>query len=294
MYKIKKKKRNRKYIIEEKSKFSERLGELKNILSRRLYFMFVPHSKKKTITISLSIFSIIILSVIFFTALLITFSYLTRNTVMANKVETLEGSYSNRLEEVNYFENLFNSFITNYDYRTNMIKLTKDSENGENYTNYEFIDKTAIINSRAEEFERVKSYLEELKVSINSKNDGLESIPSILPIDSRYAVISIPYQKNSLTSKGIGFETIAGTSIRNTAAGTVHRVTYNNNDGFTIVIYHRLGIITTYRGLATSLVVENKDLKKGEIIGSAKTGILEYELILATENANPLIFTSLN
>lgn len=294
MYKIKKKKRNRKYIIEEKSKFSERLGELKNILSRRLYFMFVPHSKKKTITISLSIFSIIILSVIFFTALLITFSYLTRNTVMANKVETLEGSYSNRLEEVNYFENLFNSFITNYDYRTNMIKLTKDSENSENYTNYEFIDKTAIINSRAEEFERVKSYLEELKVSINSKNDGLESIPSILPIDSRYAVISIPYQKNSLTSKGIGFETIAGTSIRNTAAGTVHHVTYNNNDGFTIVIYHRLGIITTYRGLATSLVVENKDLKKGEIIGSAKTGILEYELILATENANPLIFTSLN
>ncbi len=294
MYKIKKKKRNRKHIIEEKSKFSERLDELKNILSRRLYFMFVPHSKKKTITISLSIFSIIILSVIFFTALLITFSYLTRNTVMANKVETLEGSYSNSLEEVNYFENLFNSFITNYDYRTNMIRLTKDTESSEDYTNYEFVDKAAIINTRAEEFERVKNYLEELKVNINSKNDGLESIPSILPIDSRYAVISIPYQKNSLTSKGIGFETIAGTLIRNTAAGTVHSVTYNNKDGFTMVIYHRFGIITTYKGLATSLVAENKDLKKGEIIGSAKTGILEYELILATENANPLIFTSLN
>lgn len=294
MYKIKKKKRNRKYITEEKSKFSEKLGELKNILSRRLYFMFVPHSKKKTITVSLSIFSIIILSVIFFTALIITFSYLTRNTVMANKVETLEGSYSNRLEEANYFENLFNSFITNYDYRTNMVRLTRDTENGENYTNYEFADKTAIINARAEEFERVKSYLEELKVSINAKNDSLESIPSILPIDSRYAVISIPYQKNSLVSKGVGFETIAGTSIRSTAAGIVHSVNYNNKDGFTIVIYHRLGIITTYRGLATSLVTENKDLKKGEIIGNAKTGILEYELILATENANPLIFTSLN
>ena len=194
-------------------------------------------------------------------------------------------------------EDLFNSFVTNYDYRTNMIRLTRDAKENGNYTDYtnmEFIDKAAIINARAEEFERVKNYLDELKANVNSKNNGLESIPSILPIDSRYAVISIPYQKNSLTSKGVGFETIAGTLIRSTAAGTVHSITYNNNEGFTIVIYHRLGIITTYRGLATSLVEENKDLKKGEIIGSAKTGILEYELTLATENANPLIFTSFN
>lgn len=301
VYKNKKKKRNYKYITEEKSKSSERLEGLKNILSKRLYFMFVPHSKKKTITVSLSIFSIIILSVIICAALLAAFSYLTKNTVVANKVETLEGSYSNRLDEVSYFEDLFNSFVTNYNYRTNMIRLTKDAKNGESdytnyadYTNSELIDKTAIINARAEEFESVKNYLEELKANINSKNNGLESIPSILPIDSRYAVISVPYQKNSLNSKGIGFETIAGTLVRSAAAGTVHSITYNNNDGFTIVVYHRLGIITTYRGLATSLVSENKDLKKGEIIGSAKTGILEYELTLATANANPLIFTSFN
>ncbi|WP_432632633.1 M23 family metallopeptidase [Brachyspira sp.] len=301
VYKNKKKKRNYKYITEEKSKSSERLEGLKNILSKRLYFMFVPHSKKKTITVSLSIFSIIILSVIICAALLVAFSYLTKNTVVANKVETLEGSYSNRLDEVSYFEDLFNSFVTNYNYRTNMIRLTKDAKNGESdytnyadYTNAELIDKAAIINARAEEFESVKNYLEELKANINSKNKSLESIPSILPIDSRYAVISVPYQKNSLNSKGIGFETIAGTLVRSAAAGTVHSITYNNNDGFTIVVYHRLGIITTYRGLATSLVSENKDLKKGEIIGSAKTGILEYELTLATANANPLIFTSFN
>lgn len=301
VYKNKKKKRNYKYITEEKSKSSERLEGLKNILSKRLYFMFVPHSKKKTITVSLSIFSIIILSVIICAALLAAFSYLTKNTVVANKVETLEGSYSNRLDEVSYFEDLFNSFVTNYNYRTNMIRLTKDAKNGESdytnyadYTNAELIDKAAIINARAEEFESVKNYLEELKANVTSKNNGLESIPSILPIDSRYAVISVPYQKNSLNSKGIGFETIAGTLVRSAAAGTVHSVTYNNNDGFTIVVYHRLGIITTYRGLATSLVSANKDLKKGEIIGSAKTGILEYELTLATANANPLIFTSFN
>lgn len=297
VYKNKKKKRNYKYITEEKSKFSERMDRLGQFLKHRLYFMFIPHSKKKTKTLSLPVYAIIILSVIISAAMLISFSLLTKNTVVANKVETLEGSYSNRLDEIDYFENLFNSFVTNYSYRTNMIKLAKDNKNNEDYkdyTNLEFMDKAAIINERAEEFENLKSYLEELKANINSKNKSLESIPSILPIDSRYAVISMPYQKNSLNSKGIGFETIAGTLVRSAAAGTVHSVTYNNNDGFTIVVYHRLGIITTYRGLATSLVSENKDLKKGEIIGSAKTGILEYELMLATANANPLIFTSFN
>ena len=146
----------------------------------------------------------------------------------------------------------------------------------------------------AEEFEKLKSYLEELKVNVNSKNSALESVPSILPIDSRYAVISIPYQKDSLISKGIGFETIAGTVIRSAATGTVNNIYYDNNKGFTIVIYHKFGIITTYRGLATSFVSEDKDLKKGEIIGNAKTGVFEYELKLASENVNPLIFTSLN
>ena len=297
VYKNKKKKRNYKYITEEKSKFSERMDRLGQFLKHRLYFMFIPHSKKKTKTLSLPVYAIIILSVIISAAMLVSFSLLTKNTVVANKVETLEGSYSNRLDEIDYFEDLFNSFVTNYSYRTNMIRLAKDNKNNEDYkdyTNLEFMDKAAIINERAEEFENLKSYLEELKANINSKNKSLESIPSILPIDSRYAVISMPYQKNSLNSKGIGFETIAGTLVRNTAAGTVHSVTYNNNDGFTIVVYHRLGIITTYRGLATSLVSANKDLKKGEIIGSAKTGILEYELTLATANANPLIFTSFN
>ena len=300
VYKNKKKKRNYKYITEEKSKFSERMDRLGQFLKHRLYFMFIPHSKKKTITLSLPVYAIIILSIIISAAMLISFSLLTKNTVVANKVETLEGSYSNRLDEIDYFEDLFNSFVTNYDYRRNMIRLSKDAKNIENYTNYndytnaELMDKAAVINARAEEFEKLKGYLEELKGNIATKNNSLESITSILPIDSRYAVISIPYQKNSLTSKGIGFETIAGTLVRNTAAGTVHSVTYNNNEGFTIVIYHRLGIITTYRGLATSLVSENKDLKKGEIIGSAKTGILEYGLTLATENANPLIFTSFN
>lgn len=304
MYKNKKRKRNYKYITKEKSKFSTRLSKLGKFLSHRLYFMFVPHSKKKTISLSLPVYSIIIFVFILSVSLLITFSFLTKNTVIANKIDILSESYNAKLEEIDSFETLFNSFITNDYYREDMSNIANAVRRGENdFSNFsnssssssiEFEDKVEIVNLRAEEFEKLKGYLEELRANINSKNAALESIPSILPIDSRYAVISIPYQKDSLIFRGVGFETIAGTVIRSSAAGTVHSVSYDNKDGFTIVVYHRFGIITTYRGLATSFVSENKDLKKGEIIGNAKTGIFEYELKMASENANPLIFTSLN
>lgn len=300
MYKNKKRKRNYKYITKEKSKSSKRLDRFVKFLKHRLYFMFIPHSKKKTITLSLPIYAIIIFIIIISGALLVTFSSLTKNTIIANKIEILSGSYNDKLEEIDSLEILFNSLVTNDYYRDNMLNLMKNlkadniKNNNADLTNYDFESRTAIINARAEEFEKLKSHLEELRVNVNTKNSALESVPSILPIDSRYAVISIPYQKDSLISKGVGFETIAGTVIRSAAAGTVYSVSYDNNEGFTIVIHHRFGIITTYRGLATSLVSEDKDLKKGEIIGNAKTGVFEYELKLASENVNPLIFTSLN
>ena len=135
--------------------------------------------------------------------------------------------------------------------------------------------------------------MDELRANITSKNNSLEPIPSILPIDSRYAVISRPYQDGSIISKGIGFETIAGTLIRAAASGTVNDVSYDKDSGFTITIYHRFGVVTRYSGLATSAVSEKMTVKKGEILGNAKTGIFDYDLKIATKYVNPLIFTTL-
>ena len=257
--------------------------------------MFIPHSKKKTKTLSLPVYSIIIMVLIISLILLSTFSFLTKNTVLAGKTEVLSGSYKDKLTEINTLEDIFSSVVTNDYYRndmSNIASLLKAETNNLNLsTNY--ADNILILNARAEELEKLKTYLDELKVNITSKNNSLEPIPSILPIDSRYAVISRPYQKGSIISKGIGFETIAGTLIRATASGTVNDVSYDKDTGFTITIYHRFGIITRYTGLATSLVSERMDVKKGEILGNAKTGVFEYELKIATEYVNPLIFTTM-
>ncbi len=293
--KQKKKKNNKnKYINKKPSVFYSLLKKISKFLTYRIYFMFIPHSKKKTKTLSLPVYSLIIIILIISASLLATFSFLTKNTVIASKTEVLSGSYKDKLAEINSLENIFSSVATNDYYRndmSNIASLLKIETNTLNFsTNH--IDNIIIMNSRAEELEKIKIYLDELKANITSKNNSLEPIPSILPIDSRYAVISRPYQEGSIISRGIGFETIAGTLIRATASGTVSDVSYDKDTGFTITIYHRFGIITKYSGLATSLVSEKMEVKKAEILGNAKTGIFEYELKIATEYVNPLIFTT--
>lgn len=293
--KQKKKKNNKnKYINKKPSVFYSLLKKISKFLTYRIYFMFIPHSKKKTKTLSLPVYSLIIIILIISASLLATFSFLTKNTVIASKTEVLSGSYKDKLAEINSLENIFSSVATNDYYRndmSNIASLLKIETNTLNFsTNH--IDNIIIMNSRAEELEKIKIYLDELKANITSKNNSLEPIPSILPIDSRYAVISRPYQEGSIISRGIGFETIAGTLIRSTASGTVNDVSYDKDTGFTITIYHRFGIITRYSGLATSLVSEKMDVKKGEILGNAKTGVFDYELRIATEYVNPLIFTT--
>lgn len=290
----KKKKNNTKYITKKPSLFSLLIKKIGKFLTYRIYFMFIPHSKKKTKTLSLPIYSLIIITFIISMSLLTTFYFLTKNTVITSKTEVLSGSYKDKLSEINSLENIFSSVVTNDYYRNDMsdiISLLKIETNSLNFPTND-MDNILIMNYRAEELEKIKVYLNELKANITSKNNSLEQIPSILPIDSRYAVISRPYQEGSIISKGIGFETIAGTLIRSAASGTVSDISYDKDTGFTITIYHRFGIVTRYKGLATSLVSEKMDVKKAEILGNAKTGVFEYELKIATEYVNPLIFTT--
>lgn len=293
--KHKKKKNNKvKYLNKKTNPFNLFFRKIGKFLTYRIYFMFIPHSKKQTKTLSLPVYSLIIILLIISVSLFTTFSFLTKNTVLASKTEVLSGSYKDKLSEINSLENIFSSVVTNDFYRndmSNIAALLKAETNSLDFsTNY--IDNILLINSRANELEKLKVYLDELKANITSKNNSLETIPSILPIDSRYAVISRPYQDGSIISRGIGFETIAGTLIRATASGTVNDVSYDKDTGFTITIYHRFGIVTKYRGLATSLISEKMDVKKGEILGNAKTGVFEYELKIATDYVNPLIFTT--
>lgn len=294
MYKNKKRKNYNKYITKEPSSFYLFLKKIYNILTYKIYFMFIPHSKKKTKTLSIPIYFLIIIVTILCLILLTTFSFLTKNTVVASKTEVLTGSYQDKLREINSLEDIFNSVITNTYYRDDMYNIANILKINNINTNKSYMDNILLLNERAEELENIKIYSDELKANIASKNKALEHIPSIIPVDSRYAIISKPYQKGSFISKGISFETIAGTLIKATAVGTVRDISYDKNTGFIITIYHRFNVVTIYKGLATCLVTKNMDVEKGQILGNTKSLEFEYELRVGTSYVDPLIFTTLD
>ena len=295
-YKVKKyeikKKKNHKYS-NNNSKIKLFFQTLYKILSHKLYFMFVPHNTSRTKTLSVPVYIIVIISLIISGGLLFTLSFLTKNTVLAGKTEILSGSYQEKLEEINELEQLVGSVVTNDTYQENLNKIIKNLKVSIPSITNSYSNNLTILTTRSEELERLKNYLDELKENIKTKHNSLESIPSILPVYSKYAVIAMPFQKNTIISKGIGFETIAGTLIRATAKGKVDSITFDNKDGIVVKISHSFGISTTYKGLATANIVKNKDVKKGDIIGIARTGIFEYDLKIASEYVNPLIFTTL-
>lgn len=291
----------RKYVSSKKSKWSYFFSNFSKILMHRIYFMFIPHSKKKTKTLSLPVYSICIIVLVISLLLFTVFLFLTKNTVLASRTEILTGSYEERLDEINLLGEISIAVSTNENYRKDlkdMIKKSKIKTSSIFDTNIDntnaYIDNLSKINAKAEELEKSKQYIDELRVNLFSKEKSLNVIPSILPVDSRYAIISRPYQKGSITSKGIGFETVAGTLIRSTASGSIESVNYDKNDGFTVSITHPLGLTTIYIGLATISVTNKQKLEKGQIIGATKTGEFEYELKVASEYVNPLLYTTEN
>lgn len=287
------------FVSDKRSKLSNFFKNLSKILFHRIYFMFIPHSKKKTKTLSLPVYSICIIVLAMSAVLFTVFLFLTKNTVLASRTAILTGSYEEKLNEINLLEEISIAVSTNENYRTDLknvmtksrLKTSSIINTNINNTNI-YKDNLSIINAKAEELEKSRQYIDELKANLESKEKALDIIPSILPIDSRYAVISKPYQKGSMISKGIGFETISGAQIRTTASGSVSNIEYGRNNGFNITIVHPLGVTTRYIGLATVNVENGQKLEKGDVIGTTKTGEFEYELKLASEYVNPLIFTT--
>lgn len=297
-----KKKQNRadnyKHLLKDKSVFYIKLNKLKIFLKHKICFMFVPHSKKKTITISIPIYGIILFSSILSILIIYAFFMLTQNTVIASKTTILTVNYEKQLEEIKLLKETFLSVSSNDLYRvslTNMlsksrIKMPKDFT----FDDGNIKNSLLKISNKNYELETVKNYLDELNANITAKQKTMEVIPSIFPINKEDAILSRPFQSGKYFPNGIAFETIAGTPIRATASGEVSEITYNKIDGFSIIIKHALAISTTYKGLATVNFTIGKKVTKGEIIGYTKSSIFEYKIKIASDYVDPLLFTTYN
>lgn len=147
--------------------------------------------------------------------------------------------------------------------------------------------------------------------SILEKNQGLsqtrtnsKSIPSILPLKegntvgaSGYGLRIHPVSKKETMHYGVDFKAPEGTPVYATADGMVRKVEkdFKQGEGYGkyIIIDHANGFSTLYAQLSDYNVVEGKEVKQGDVIGSVgQSGLstgphLHYEVMKEGKNVNP-------
>lgn len=287
----------KKYIERKDASFSIFLDRIFKFLSHKIYFMFIPHSKKKTKSLSIPVYALIILVVVVLSSMLSAFVILTENTVLASKTKILQGSYDEQLEEIKSLEVTAKRII---EADESMIALTNILKRGGINTSDIFINtatNTGIIeriDKKSKELKKSKDLINQLSSRINARTKTMNSIPSILPIAGQDIIISRPFQEGILLPKSIEIETISGTDIRATANGKISKINFIENKGFEVTIDHAFSLKTKYIGLATINYTVGKTIEKGNTIGKSRHSSFEYEVQVASKFVDPILITSFN
>lgn len=167
----------------------------------------------------------------------------------------------------------------------------------------ELTDRLAILMIRMQN--HIKS-LKEVTELTKNKEDILQSIPAILPLDkndlkrsvfSGYGWRTHPIYKTPEFHPGIDLTAVQGTPVYATGNGIVER-TDNMAQGYGnhVVINHGYGYKTLYGHLSQFACKQGQKVKRGQLIGYVgSTGLstaphLHYEVIKNEDKVNPVMF----
>ncbi|MCX8081701.1 MAG: M23 family metallopeptidase [Bacteroidia bacterium] len=188
-----------------------------------------------------------------------------------------------------------------------------DREKYKNYLLQSGGDEDEILNMLSERVadlmvrlqQQIKS-LKEITELAKNKEELLQSIPAILPLDkndlkravfSGYGWRTHPIYKTAEFHPGIDLTAVQGTPVYATGNGVVERADnlaqgYGNH----VVIDHGYGYKTLYGHLSRFACKQGQKVKRGQLIGYVgSTGLstaphLHYEVIKNDEKVNPVMF----
>lgn len=156
---------------------------------------------------------------------------------------------------------------------------------------------------RTMDLNRLNEDLEEILSALEHRQNKLDNMPSISPVDpsrawlsSAYGVRTSPFTGKKQFHPGIDLAGSRGTPILAPAKGKVAFVGKNGSLGLSIEIKHDSTFKTTYGHLLESSVKRGQEVQRGDIIGymgdtGRTTGYhLHYEIEKGGKRVNPLDF----
>ncbi len=149
-------------------------------------------------------------------------------------------------------------------------------------------------------YEQIQSF-EELTEQLRNLDDKVAYIPSILPLERRYAEVigtfGVKSELNPSSTKsheGVDFIAPVGVPVYATAQGKVTKID-KGEDGFNITVQHGSDYTSFYSHLGEVVVKQEQDITKGEVIGfigelekSFTSSYLHYEVRYKNQPENPL------
>jgi len=291
----------------------------------KITVMLIPHSEKKIFNFQISLFTISFL-VLVLSGIIITFFLSTsRYTLTKKEMEALQNAQEGNINSMNMFKQeistLNNSVLEYKDNIKEIIKLlgASQSENifglGGPETEIKNISEIMGLKSRDDyrsELEIVKRINADIVASkkvlqnftkfLAAREQIIQKIPNNWPIigggfiTSPFGMRRSPYTGNLAMHQGVDISWWPGAPIRSTADGVVVFAGMKGGYGRTIQIHHEYGFQTLYAHLSSITAYEEKQVKKGEIIGflgrtGRATGFhLHYEVRIGTKAVDPMIF----
>jgi len=288
-------KKYNKYLMTDDDKSSAKLffENILKTLSHKIYFILVPHSKKKSKSISIPVYVLIMTAVIVSVIMFGSFTLLTKSIVLDSRTKVLEGSYQERLDTMKSLEEDSKLIAENNEYRDGLSSLFTEGnfDIKSIFTNYTDTNIINNIKQKTLELEESRDSIDELESILLDRKKSTSILPTILPISHKNVIISSPFQKGILFPKYMEFEVITGSDIRATADGVVESIDFVKGVGFEVTISHAFSIITEYIGLATINYSVGDKIYKGSILGKSKHNRFGYAIKVISDYINPIEFT---
>ena len=285
------------------------------------YEMITTSAKKKIIKLGIMFVASIFIAMVYY--LIYSHFYDTpKERAMINKLSTIKFSYQMLSKDLEHIDRILADIQKRDDdvYRTILesdpipASIRQAGFGGVNrYEPLEGYINSNLMIAATKHTEKIskqlvvqsKSYDELIYKAINKEQMALTR-PAIMPISNKdlkrpssYGWRSDPFTGERRFHDGMDFAADVGANIYASGDGTVIKTEYNGGGyGRMIIIDHGFGIQTRYAHMLGFKVLENAEVKRGQIIGTvgntgrSKGPHLHYEILVNGRTVNPINYFS--
>lgn len=292
-------KKNKRNKIKQYTKNNSFFANILRILNKKLTFMFVPHSRKRSLTLGIRLYALLALLISVGSLTILSVYILTSRSVVIRRLQDMTAEYEKRKNDLEIYQksiSVLGETVDHKDVFTDVLSKSGVNVKEKNiFSNVQNETGLEYISAMVKEIEASKKYFADIISRAETRKKIYENIPNIMPVRKEMLILEIPYKKKNV--KGVLIEALPSTPIRASANAEIISIKYNKEYGYEVILKHHYDVTTIYRGIGNLKIdITDKRINKGEVLGYLNGNVfkkryLEYEMIFANTYVDPNTIT---